>query len=143
MGPLLQHPEWLLACVLVVGASALALAAVLADQVRPDMTIAQDEIFGPVASVIKVKDLEEAMDIIEASRYGNAATIYTSNGKSAREFKHRVTAGNVGINVGVAAPVAFFPFSGMKQSFFGDLHGQGRDAIEFFTEKKVVITRWF
>ncbi len=113
------------------------------DEVRSDMVIAQEEIFGPVASVVRVKDMEEAMDIIESSKYGNAATIYTSNGKAAREFKHRVTAGNVGINVGVAAPIALFPFSGMKQSFFGDLHGQGRDAIEFFTEKKVVITRWF
>ena len=113
------------------------------DEVDPDMTIAQEEIFGPVASIVQVDDLEQAMDIIEANRYGNAASIFTSSGRSARDFKHRVRAGNIGINVGVAAPMAFFPFSGMKESFFGDLHGQGRDAIDFFTEKKVVITRWF
>jgi malonate-semialdehyde dehydrogenase (acetylating)/methylmalonate-semialdehyde dehydrogenase len=113
------------------------------DDVTPDMTIAQEEIFGPVAAIIRVNDLDEAIGIIEANRYGNAASIFTSDGKSAREFKHRVPVGNVGINVGVAAPISFFPFSGMKESFFGDLHGQGQDAIEFFTEKKVVITRWF
>ena len=113
------------------------------DEVDPGMTIAQEEIFGPVASIVQVDDLEQAMDIIEANRYGNAASIFTSSGRSARDFKHRVRAGNVGINVGVAAPMAFFPFSGMKESFFGDLHGQGRDAVDFFTEKKVVITRWF
>ena len=113
------------------------------DDVTPDMVIANEEIFGPVASVIRVKDLDEAIDVIEANRYGNAASIFTDSGGAAREFKHKVTAGNVGINVGVAAPMAFFPFSGMKESFFGSLHGQGRDAIEFFTEKKVVITRWF
>ena len=113
------------------------------DEVDPGMTIAQEEIFGPVASIVQVDDLEQAMDIIEANRYGNAASIFTSSGRSARDFKHRVRAGNIGINVGVAAPMAFFPFSGMKESFFGDLHGQGRDAIDFFTEKKVVITRWF
>ena len=113
------------------------------DEVKPDMVIGQEEIFGPVAAVMRVKDMDEALEIIEASRYGNGASIFTADGKSAREFKHRVTAGNVGINVGVAAPIAFFPFSGMKESFFGDLHGQGRDSIEFFTEKKVVVSRWF
>ena len=113
------------------------------DEVDPDMTIAQEEIFGPVASIVRVDSLDQAMDIIESNRYGNAASIFTSSGRSARDFKHKVRAGNIGINVGVAAPMAFFPFSGMKESFFGDLHGQGRDAIDFFTEKKVVITRWF
>ncbi|MFQ6074559.1 MAG: CoA-acylating methylmalonate-semialdehyde dehydrogenase [Candidatus Bathyarchaeia archaeon] len=113
------------------------------DGVRPEMVIANEEIFGPVLGVIRVKGLDEALDIINANPYGNAASIYTTNGGWAREFKYRVQCGNVGINIGIAAPMAFFPFSGMKDSFFGDLHGQGRDAIDFFTEKKVVISRWF
>jgi malonate-semialdehyde dehydrogenase (acetylating)/methylmalonate-semialdehyde dehydrogenase len=113
------------------------------DEVTPEMTIASEEIFGPVASIIKVKDLDEAMHIIEANPYGNASSIFTSSGKWAREFKYKVRCGNIGINIGVVAPMAFFPFSGSKDSFFGDLHGQGRDAIDFFTEKKVVISRWF
>ena len=86
--------------------------------------------------------LEEAVETINRSPYGNAATIYTSSGKDARDFRSRVRAGNVGINVGVAAPMAYFPFGGMKDSFFGDLHPQSRDAIRFFTDSKVVITRW-
>ncbi len=111
--------------------------------VNPEMTIAKEEIFGPVLGIIKVDDFDEALDVIASSPYGNAASIFTDSGKWAREFKYRVTAGNIGINIGIAAPLASFPFSGMKDSFFGDLHGQGRDAIEFFTERKVVIDRWF
>lgn len=113
------------------------------DRVRPEMVIAREEIFGPVLGIIPVADFEEALEIIEDLPYGNAASLFTSSGKFARAFKYRVRCGNIGINVGIAAPVATFPFSGMKQSFFGDLHGQGRDAIQFFTERKVVITRWF
>ncbi|MCX7681182.1 MAG: CoA-acylating methylmalonate-semialdehyde dehydrogenase [Anaerolineae bacterium] len=113
------------------------------DRVRPEMTIAQDEIFGPVLGIIPVADFDEALAIIEAIPYGNAASLFTSSGKWAREFKYRVRCGNIGINIGIAAPIATFPFAGMKQSFFGDLHGQGRDAIQFFTDRKVVITRWF
>ncbi len=113
------------------------------DRVRPEMTIAREEIFGPVLGIIPVADFEGALEVIENLPYGNAASLFTSSGKFAREFKYRVRCGNIGINVGIAAPVATFPFSGMKQSFFGDLHGQGRDAIQFFTERKVVITRWF
>jgi len=112
------------------------------DDVRPDMSVARQEIFGPVANLSAVGALEEAIDLINASPFGNAATIYTSSGKSARDFRSRVRAGNIGINVGVAAPMAYFPFGGMKDSFFGDLHPQGRDAIRFFTESKVVVTRW-
>jgi len=111
--------------------------------VKPDMCIAQEEIFGPVMSIIKVKSYEEALDIIHASPYGNASSIFTSSGKWARKFGYEVQAGNIGINIGIAAPVAHFPFSGMKDSFFGDLHGQGKDGIRFFTEDKVIITRWF
>src|SRR5256712_5902760 len=112
------------------------------DDVRPDMSVAREEIFGPVASVLPVDAFEDAVDLINKSPYGNAATIYTSSGKHARDFRHRVHAGNIGINVGVAAPMAYFPFGGMKNSFFGDLHPQSRDAVRFFTESKVVITRW-
>ncbi|MBM4436750.1 MAG: CoA-acylating methylmalonate-semialdehyde dehydrogenase [Actinobacteria bacterium] len=112
------------------------------DGVTPDMTIAQEEIFGPVVSLLRVSTLNEALELIEASPYGNAASIYTSSGGAAREFCSRVAAGNVGVNVGVAAPMAFFPFGGRKASFYGDLHGQGRDAVSFFTDQKVVIARW-
>jgi len=113
------------------------------DKVTRDMTIAKEEIFGPVIPIVHVKDLDEAIDIIHANPYGNASSIFTSSGKYAREYQYRVKAGNIGINVGVAAPIATFPFSGMKDSFLGDLHGQGRDAVDFFTENKVVIIRWF
>ncbi len=113
------------------------------DQVRPEMTIAREEIFGPVLGIIRVADFDEALEIIEGIPYGNAASLFTSSGKWAREFKYRVRCGNIGINIGIAAPIASFPFGGMKESFFGDLHGQGRDAIQFFTDRKVVITRWF
>jgi malonate-semialdehyde dehydrogenase (acetylating)/methylmalonate-semialdehyde dehydrogenase len=112
------------------------------DDVSPDMAVAREEVFGPVVTFLEAEDLDRAVDLINASPYGNAASIYTSSGKSAREFRYRVRAGNIGINIGVAAPMAYFPFSGMKDSFFGDLHPQGRDAIRFFTESKVVITRW-
>ena len=110
--------------------------------VTPDMTIAREEIFGPVMSIIRADDLDEAIEMIHDNPYGNAASIFTSSGKLAREFQYRVECGNIGINIGIVAPMAFFPFSGMKDSFFGVLHGQGRDAVRFFTESKVVIQRW-
>jgi malonate-semialdehyde dehydrogenase (acetylating)/methylmalonate-semialdehyde dehydrogenase len=113
------------------------------EDVTPEMTIAKEEIFGPVASIMKVRSLDEAIEMINKSSFGNAASIFTSNGKWAREFRYRVQCGNIGVNVGIVAPMAFFPFSGMKQSFFGILHGQGQEAIRFFTESKVVIERWF
>lgn len=113
------------------------------DKVKPEMTIAKEEIFGPVMSIIHVKDLDEAIDIIHANPHGNASSVFTSSGKVARDYQYRVRAGNIGINIGIVAPIATFPFSGMKDSFFGDLHGQGKDAVNFFTENKVVITRWF
>jgi len=111
--------------------------------VKPEMIIAQEEIFGPVAGVLRAKDLDTAIEIANRSRYGNGNAIFTSNGKSAREFQYRIESGNVGINIGIVAPMAFFPFGGMKESFMGILHGQGRDVIRFFTESKVVIQRWF
>jgi malonate-semialdehyde dehydrogenase (acetylating)/methylmalonate-semialdehyde dehydrogenase len=113
------------------------------DGVRPDMTIAKEEIFGPVLGIARAKDFAEALSIIDGLPFGNAASLFTQSGKWAREFKYRVPCGNVGINVGIAAPIASFPFAGMRNSFFGDLHGQGRDAIQFFTDRKVVISRWF
>ncbi|MFW9975764.1 MAG: CoA-acylating methylmalonate-semialdehyde dehydrogenase [Candidatus Thorarchaeota archaeon] len=113
------------------------------DKVTPEMTIAKEEIFGPVIPIMRVKDLNEAIEIIHANPYGNASSVFTSSGAIAREYQYRVKAGNIGINIGVAAPIATFPFSGMKDSFLGDLHGQGQDAVDFFTENKVVITRWF
>ena len=112
------------------------------DRVTPGMTIAEEEIFGPVASIMTVHSLDEALDIIDKSPYGNAASIYTQDGWTARKFKYEANAGNIGINVGVPAAMAYFPFAGRKDSFFGDLHGQGRDAIDFFTDKKVVVNRW-
>ena len=116
--------------------------ATVVDEVTPDMRISQEEVFGPVASLQRVSTLREAMDLIEASPFGNAASIYTSSGAAAREFASGVNVGNVGVNVGVAAPMAFFPFAGRKQSFFGDLHGQAGDAVRFFTDPKVVVSRW-
>ncbi len=113
------------------------------ENVEPTMTIAREEIFGPVASVLRAKDLDTVINWINAGNYGNAAAIFTSNGKAAREFQYRVECGNIGINIGIVAPMAFFPFSGMKDSFYGVLHGQGKDAIRFFTESKVVVQRWF
>ena len=113
------------------------------ENVTPNMVIAQEEIFGPVMSILRVKDLQEAIKISNDNPYGNGHSIFTQNGKSAREFQYNIASGNVGINVGITAPIAFFPFSGAKNSFFGDLHTQGKEAIRFFTESKVVIQRWF
>ncbi len=107
------------------------------------MTIAREEIFGPVACIMRADDMEAAIDMIHASPFGNAASIYTANGGWAREFEYKVQTGNIGINIGIVAPMAFFPFSGMKDSFFGITHGQGKDAVRFFTETKVVIRRWY
>ena len=112
------------------------------DNVTPNMIVARDEIFGPVLALVKADSFEEAVDVINGSHYGNAASIFTSSGKYAREFKYRVRAGNIGVNIGVAAPSASFPFGGQKDSFFGDLHGQGPDSIDFFTDRKIVIERW-
>ena len=112
------------------------------DGVQPSMTVAKDEIFGPVLSIMHAPDFDSAVEMINGSRYGNAASLFTNNGKYAREFKYRVRAGNIGINVGVAAATASFPFGGQKESFFGDLHGQGLDGVEFFTDKKILIERW-
>ncbi len=114
---------------------------VLADVV-PGSEIAGTEIFGPVLSLMKAKDIDEAIRLINAGRYGNMACLFTTSGHAARRFRYEVEAGNIGINVGVAAPMAYFPFSGWKDSFFGDLHAQGWDAVDFYTQKKVVVEQW-
>ncbi|HZQ70470.1 MAG TPA: CoA-acylating methylmalonate-semialdehyde dehydrogenase [Terriglobales bacterium] len=112
------------------------------DGVSASSDIADTEIFGPVLSLIHANDMDEALAFLERSAYGNQASLFTSSGAAARRFRYEAPAGNIGINIGVAAPMAYFPFSGWKDSFFGVLHGQGRDAIEFYTEKKVVVERW-
>jgi malonate-semialdehyde dehydrogenase (acetylating)/methylmalonate-semialdehyde dehydrogenase len=96
-----------------------------------------------VANILRAKDLDQAITMINNSNYGNAASLFTSSGPAARDFQYRVECGNIGINIGIVAPMAFFPFSGMKDSFYGILHGQGRDAVRFFTESKISIQRWF
>jgi malonate-semialdehyde dehydrogenase (acetylating)/methylmalonate-semialdehyde dehydrogenase len=110
--------------------------------VDPGSDIARTEIFGPVLSVMQVDTIDAAIDLVNRSSFGNMACLFTGSGSAARQFRYEARVGNVGINVGVAAPMAYFPFSGWKDSFFGDLHAQGRDAIDFFTEKKVVVERW-
>jgi len=117
--------------------------ATIVDQVQPAMTIAREEVFGPVLNVMRMDDLDAAIDIANRSAYGNGAAIFTNSGKAAREFKHRVKAGMVGINIGVPATMAMFPFTGWDKSFFGDLHIQGREGVQFYTQQKVVSTRWF
>jgi malonate-semialdehyde dehydrogenase (acetylating)/methylmalonate-semialdehyde dehydrogenase len=112
------------------------------DNVNPRSEIAGIEIFGPVLSLMQAQTIDEAIDLVNAASYGNMACLFTSSGAAARKFRYEAQAGNIGINIGVAAPMAFFPFSGWKESFFGDMHAQGRDAIEFYTQKKVVVERW-
>ncbi len=114
---------------------------VLSNVVRGSQT-ARTEIFGPVLSLIHVNTVDEAIELVNSGAYGNQASLFTSSGNSARRFRYEAEVGNVGINIGVAAPMAYFPFSGWKDSFFGDMHGQGMDAVEFFTQKKVVVERW-
>jgi malonate-semialdehyde dehydrogenase (acetylating) / methylmalonate-semialdehyde dehydrogenase len=112
------------------------------DDLPVQSDLANTEIFGPVLSLVHADSLDEALAFLERSPYGNQASLFTSSGSAARRFRYEAPAGNIGINIGVAAPMAYFPFSGWKDSFFGVLHGQGRDAVEFYTEKKVVIERW-
>ena len=113
------------------------------DGVDPGSEMVREEIFGPVLSVVHVETLDEAIDVVNASRFGNGTSIFTESGASVRRYRHEVEAGMIGVNIGVAAPVAFFPFSGWKDSFLGDLHAHGPDAVDFFTRKKTVTSRWF
>jgi malonate-semialdehyde dehydrogenase (acetylating)/methylmalonate-semialdehyde dehydrogenase len=110
--------------------------------VQPGSDIWKTEIFGPVLSLMHVRTIDDAIDLANGHVYGNQASLFTSSGNAARRFRYEADAGNIGINIGVAAPMAFFPFSGWKDSFFGDMHGQGMDAVEFFTQKKVIVERW-
>ncbi len=113
------------------------------DNVTPDMTIAQEEIFGPVVSIVRAGDLDEAIDLVNTRGFANAACLYTSSGSVARKFKYEVKPSMVGVNIGIAAPMSFFPFGGAGQSMFGDIKGHGREIFKFFTDTKVVISRWF
>jgi malonate-semialdehyde dehydrogenase (acetylating)/methylmalonate-semialdehyde dehydrogenase len=113
------------------------------DDVTAEMEIAQEEVFGPVLSVIRAASLDDAIEIVNSSRFGNGTSIFTESGASVRHYRHQVQAGMIGVNIGVAAPVAFFPFSGWKDSFLGDLHAHGSDAVEFYTRKKTVTSRYF
>ena len=119
------------------------LGATVVDNVHETMAIAREEVFGPVLNVMRMEDLGMAIETTNRSAYGNGASIFTSSGAAAREFKHRVKAGMVGINVGVPATMAMFPFTGWDASFYGDLHIQGREAVQFYTQQKVVTARWF
>jgi malonate-semialdehyde dehydrogenase (acetylating) / methylmalonate-semialdehyde dehydrogenase len=112
------------------------------DDVTTDMAIAQEEVFGPVLTVVRVDTLDEAIAVVNRSRFGNGTSIFTESGAAVRRYQHDVEAGMIGVNIGVAAPVAFFPFSGWKDSFLGDLHAHGPDAVEFFTRKKTITSRW-
>ena len=118
------------------------LGPTILDRVTPNMTVGREEIFGPVLSIARAATLDEAIARANASSLGNMATIFTQSGRAGREFRERVEAGMTGINVPIAQPFAFFPFSGWKGSFFGDLHVHGTDGIDFYTRKKVVVTRW-
>ena len=118
------------------------LGATIFDEVTPDMRLWQEELFGPVIGVARVRDIDDAVRLVNQSSYGNTAVIYTNSGRNAREFRQRADAGMIGVNVGVPAPMAFFPFGGWKQSFFGDLHATGMDAVIFYTATKVTVTRW-
>jgi malonate-semialdehyde dehydrogenase (acetylating)/methylmalonate-semialdehyde dehydrogenase len=112
------------------------------DGVPASSELSHTEIFGPVLSMVHASDMDEALVFLERNPYGNQASLFTSSGAAARRFRYEAPAGNIGINIGVAAPMAYFPFSGWKDSFFGIMHGQGRDSVEFYTEKKVVVERW-
>jgi malonate-semialdehyde dehydrogenase (acetylating)/methylmalonate-semialdehyde dehydrogenase len=112
------------------------------DGVPSTSELTDTEIFGPVLSLVHANGMDDALAFLERSAYGNQASLFTSSGAAARRFRYEAPAGNIGINIGVAAPMAYFPFSGWKNSFFGDLHAQGRDAIDFYTDKKIVIERW-
>jgi NAD-dependent aldehyde dehydrogenases len=113
------------------------------ENVTPEMTIMQEEIFGPVVCLVKINSLDEGLELVRKSRFGNGASIFTQSGYYARKFEMEVEAGMIGINVGIPAPVAYFPFGGVKESFFGDVKAQGRDVINFFTERKVVTARFY
>jgi malonate-semialdehyde dehydrogenase (acetylating)/methylmalonate-semialdehyde dehydrogenase len=110
--------------------------------VAPEMVLGREEIFGPVAGLARANSLDEAVELMHRVHYGNSTGIFTSSGKAAREFRYKAGISMIGVNIGVAAPMAFFPFGGARSSFYGDLKAQGKDAIDFYTDKRVVISRW-
>jgi malonate-semialdehyde dehydrogenase (acetylating)/methylmalonate-semialdehyde dehydrogenase len=112
------------------------------DNVTPDMAIAREEIFGPVVSIVRCKNLTDAIELINTRGFANAACLYTGSGAAAREFKYKAKPSMIGINIGIAAPMSFFPFGGAGQSMFGDIKGHGQEIFQFFTDTKVVIQRW-
>ena len=112
------------------------------DHVKPEMTVAKEEMFGPILSLLRAETLDEGLEFIRKSRYGNGATIYTKDAKAVRQFREEADAGMLGINVGVPATMAFFPFSGWKDSFYGDLHVNGKDGVNFYTRKKMITSRF-
>jgi malonate-semialdehyde dehydrogenase (acetylating)/methylmalonate-semialdehyde dehydrogenase len=113
------------------------------DDVAADAPIVREEVFGPVLTIVRADTLDDAITIVNSSRFGNGTSIFTESGAAVRRYRHEVQAGMVGVNIGVAAPVAFFPFSGWKDSFLGDLHAHGTDAVDFYTRKKTVTSRFF
>jgi malonate-semialdehyde dehydrogenase (acetylating)/methylmalonate-semialdehyde dehydrogenase len=119
------------------------LGATLFDRVDPQAEIAREEIFGPVLCMIPVRDLDAALELLRSHPLANATSIFTASGKSARTFRYHAPASMLGVNIGVAAPMSYFPFGGAKGSFFGTTKAHGMDAIEFYTDRKVVIERWF
>ena len=125
------------------GGKAFLVGPSVIDKVTPEMRVAREEIFGPVLTVVRAKTLEDALAIGRDCPYGNGASIFTRSGWAARQFKHHFNAGMIGINVGVPAPMAWFPFTGWNQSFFGDLHIQGVEGVHFYTRQKMTMTRWF
>ena len=159
LGPLIraEHRDWVMSCIergIAEGASMVVdgrpyaqrrgffLGPTVLDDVSPAMAVAREEIFGPVLSISRVANVDEAIDQVNAGTLGNMAVVFTKSGKTARTFRERAEVGMVGVNVAVAQPFAFYPFSGWKSSFFGDLHVQGSDGIDFYTRKKMVISRW-
>jgi malonate-semialdehyde dehydrogenase (acetylating)/methylmalonate-semialdehyde dehydrogenase len=124
------------------GAAGTVLGPTIAVAPDPESELARDELFGPLLTLVEVDDLDEALDFLNGSRYGNAGAIFTRSGAAARQYRYEAEAGMLGVNVGVPAPVAWFPFSGWKGSIDGDLHANGADAVDFYTRKKVITTRW-
>jgi malonate-semialdehyde dehydrogenase (acetylating)/methylmalonate-semialdehyde dehydrogenase len=124
------------------GPGGCELGPTVLDNIPAGHEVLEEELFGPVLALVRAADLDEAIAKVNSSRYGNASVIFTESGGAAREYRYGVEAGMVGVNVGVAAPIAWFPFSGWKDSIDGDLHANGHDAVEFYTRKKVVTSRW-
>jgi malonate-semialdehyde dehydrogenase (acetylating) / methylmalonate-semialdehyde dehydrogenase len=124
------------------GPAGTSLGPTIVETSDPEAEVAREELFGPLLTLVRAPDLDRALEFVNGSRYGNAGSIFTSSGDAARRYRYGVEAGMVGVNIGVAAPVAWFPFSGWKDSLEGDLHANGRDAVEFYTRKKVVTSRW-